>query len=118
MKRILTVFSLLLMTISLTGCGGYIAPVVPPQGLLFTSVSAPIDTDMEETNADDLQMGKASSLAILGLFAFGDASTEAAVRDGNLDTVEYLDYSYLNVLFIYQNFTLRAHGEGAYGNDY
>ena len=93
-----------------SGCVGYFAPVMPPQGGLFTAVSAPLDTDVENT-PNSYSMGSSTAVCILGLFAFGDASVTTAARNGGLERIDHLDYSYLNILFIYQGFTTKAYGE-------
>lgn len=100
----------LCLLISSTGCSTYRAPVMPPVGLAFSSISAPLDTDAEG-NPAAMKSGESSSSAILVLIAFGDSSIDAAVQDGNLETIHYLDYSYLNVLGVFQKFTTRAYGE-------
>ena len=97
------------MTMMLAGCG-YRAPVMPPQGGMFSSFSAPLDIDADQTPVG-ARMGESSSMSILGLFAFGDASVDAAARNGNLQRIQYLDYHYLNILGLYQEFTTRAYGE-------
>ena len=48
---------------------------------------------------------------ILGLVAWGDASAEAAAKDGGITIIEHVDYEYMNILFIYQRFTTIAHGK-------
>jgi hypothetical protein len=93
-----------------TGCTYYVAPVMPPPGLLYTNVKAPIDTDVQ-SNPVGPRMGSASTTSILGLLSFGDASVETATRRGNLSTVNHLDYEFLNILFVYQKFTVNAYGE-------
>jgi len=93
----------------LTGCYTYSAPVIPPQGYAFTNISAPLDTQVEGTRVGS-RTGKAHSVAILGLFAFGDASVEAAAQEGDLSQVDHLDYEFLNILGVYQKFTTVATG--------
>jgi hypothetical protein len=44
-------------------------------------------------------------------FGSGDVSLEAAARDGDLRTVHYADYEYLNVLFIFTRMKITAYGE-------
>jgi hypothetical protein len=83
---------------------------MPPTGLIVTSVSAPLDTDMK-TTPKKIQVGESSSISILGLVAFGDASMEAAAMDGGLKTIEYADYNYFSILGIFHKFTVRAYGE-------
>ncbi|GAB4315890.1 MAG: hypothetical protein Kow0059_08190 [Candidatus Sumerlaeia bacterium] len=104
-------FMLLMASLVLTtGCIGYVAPVMPPVGLIFESVSAPLDTDMQQTQASPKE-GEASSICVLWLFAFGDCSIQKAARDGNITTINYADYSYLNILGFFQSFTVHVYGE-------
>ena len=105
-RTTLAVLSLLL----LTSCGFYMAPVMPPSGLLFGSVKAPIDTNADNTTIGS-KTGEAASISILGLFAFGDCSINSAARDGNMSTVTHADYNYTNVLWIYQSFTTIVYGD-------
>jgi hypothetical protein len=96
-------------SIALCGCGYYEAPVKPPQGALYSSIKAPMDTDAETTSMGSL-FGTASSVSILSLFAFGDASTSAAAAQGGLSEVHHVDYEYFNFLGIYQKFTTIVRG--------
>ena len=109
MRRIAVPLALVALLAS-AGCVYYTAPVMPPPGLFFTSIQAPIDTDMQSTPIGK-KMGTASTVGVLGLFAFGDASVATAAQNGNLSRVEHLDYEYLNVLFLFQQFTVKAYGE-------
>ena len=92
----------------MTGC--YSAPVMPPQGWVFSDISAPLDIDNQETTVAPLE-GKASSMSILGLVALGDCSIEAAAEDGGISTIHSADYEFFHILGIYQNFTTVVHGE-------
>lgn len=93
-----------------TGCIGYNAPVMPPVGLFFEDVSAPLDVDMHVTQALQ-KKGSASSVSVLWLFAFGDCSINTAARDGNVNTIHYADYSYFNILGVYQSFEVHVYGD-------
>lgn len=47
-------------------------------------------------------------------YAWGDASTDSAAREGNLtriDYIDYIDYEYFQILGIYSKFSIRAHGK-------
>ena len=97
------------LALSATGCF-YQAPVIPPQGLLFTSVAAPLDIDADKTPVCS-KMGEASSSAFFfNFFAFGDCSLDSAARNGGLQTIEHADYHALNIMFMYERFTVRAYG--------
>ena len=109
MKRLslLLVLGALLLTV---GCATYRAPVMPPGGLLFMAVSAPLDTDMESTPANK-KVGEASAMSVFNIIAFGDCSIAEAAEDGNLTKIDYADYSYLNILGLFQSFTTKVYGE-------
>ena len=100
--------SLVLGVALLAGC--YTAPVIPPIGFLYGNVSAPIDVDNNETQMGS-KVGKATTTMIFGLFSWGDSSTMAAARDGNITTVRHADHEYLNVMLIYQAFTTVVRGD-------
>jgi hypothetical protein len=111
MKKLLPFVLFVAVLFFSTGCITYSAPVMPPQGLLFSSIEAPLDANADSTSFADEKRGEASSIAVLGLFAFGDASLNTAVRNGGLSTVNHVDYSYRNILFFFQEFTIVAYGE-------
>lgn len=91
-----------------TGC--LTAPFVPPMGGIYSSVDAPLSVDHNKTTVTAKQ-GEASAVCILGMFSFGDVSTQTAAENGGLKTIQHLDYKYFNVLGIYQKTTVIAHGE-------
>ena len=102
----------------LSGCGGsmaYITPVRPPMGILVTHYSAPLSTDFEDTPVCTKE-GRASTFYVrdplfTGLdFAWDNADIETAMSNGGLSVVEYADYRYTQVLFIFGKFTVVAKG--------
>ena len=92
-----------------SGCA-YVAPVVPPLGWIYSDISAPIDTDANQTTVAP-KVGESESMSILGLVALGDASIRTASANANISKIDHVDYSYFNVLFVYQKFTTRVYGE-------
>lgn len=92
------------------GCAMYQAPVIPPGGFLFSTTKAPMDVNTDKTDLGT-KTGEPSAIAILSLFSFGDCSINSAARNGNLRTVNHVDYSYLNVLGVFQSFTTIAYGD-------
>ena len=107
MKRSVTVLA---STLLLTGCIGFGAPVHPPTGLLYTSIRAPIDIDSDETQLGTKQ-GRSTSSTILGLVAWGDASTRAAAEAGGVTTIRHVDYEYFDILSVYGTFTTVVYGD-------
>ncbi len=67
-------------------------------GCLYTHVLAPLDMDLDKTSMGQ-KVGRASSFSVLGLVAWGDASTAAAAKNGNVATVNHMDSEFLNVFF-------------------
>ena len=109
MRRFATVLAMCGVLWAAAGC--FRAPVIPPTGLVFSQFNAPLTTEFDQTAANGLSTGEAASTSVLGLVAYGDCSLDAAAKAGGLSTIEYCDYSYLNVLGVYQKFTVVAHGK-------
>lgn len=107
MSRLSGLLAALLLT---TGCAFYSAPVVPALGWAYTNTQAPLDVDYDQTQLGS-KTGRASVSSVLGLFAWGDASTTAAARDGGITTIRHADYEYLNVLGVYTTFTTVVRGD-------
>lgn len=108
--RLRAIAALAALAFASTGCFYYQAPVMPPPGLMFSSTAGPLDIDANKTPVC-AKMGESSSSAFfLNMFAFGDCSIDTAARNGNLQTIEHADYHHLNVMFMYQRFTVRAYG--------
>ena len=100
----------LLLAIVLASTACLIAPVVPPVGLVFTQNQAPLDLNYQKTDLGS-KVGRASTKSVLGLIAWGDASTLAAMEDGGISEVKHADYEYLSMLFLYQSFTVIVRGD-------
>ncbi|PSQ80560.1 MAG: hypothetical protein BRD46_03950 [Bacteroidetes bacterium QS_8_68_15] len=84
----------------------------PVQGVLYTDARGPVAVTADTTAAlDDLDEGEASAESILGLVGTGDASIEAAMDDGDLSRIHYVDYETENYLGIYAKFTVVVYGE-------
>lgn len=94
--------------ILLSGC--LVAPVIPPTGILYTDIKAPLDYD-QSASKTGAKTGTSESMSILGLVAMGDASVEAAAKAGNISTATGADYEYFNVLGVYQRYRTVLHGE-------
>ena len=92
-----------------TGCS-IVAPVVPPQGMLYSQTKAPISTDFANTPVGSKQ-GQASASSVLGLIATGDCSIQTAAQDGGIKTITHADYEYLSVLGVYTKTTVIVYGD-------
>lgn len=96
MKRVICVSAVMGVALALiTGCATAIYPGGPtPAGSLVTSVKSPaqaLAVALDPT-AKATKTGVSSSSAILGLFANGDASVEAAMRNGGITKVHHVDH--------------------------
>jgi hypothetical protein len=92
----------------LTGC--YSAPVIPPVGYIYSDYKAPLDADYDKTEVG-MKSGSAESISILGLFATGDCSAKTAADNGGIHTIQGADYTFFNVLGVYQRFNTVVYGE-------
>jgi hypothetical protein len=97
------------------------APVIPPLGLFYTDVHAPLSLGATSFGA---KRGTAVSHQIglpplpfpglttgLDLFAWGDASEKTAAADGGITTVRHADYELRVVLWLYRTFAIDVYGD-------
>jgi hypothetical protein len=97
------------------------APVIPPQGLLYSDIKAPLTVDATDFGS---KRGTATSFQVglpplpfagltqgLDLFAWGDASSETAAMAGGIDKVAHVDYRLEVFLFFYRRFTTEVYGD-------
>lgn len=71
--------------------------------LLFSScvyidIKTPLDTDVNRTRLGE-KVGSAKTRSVLWLVAWGDGSTAAAAKGGDIHTVTHLDVRYYSLLF-------------------
>ena len=87
MRSLRSTIGLGLLGLFLAGCAGiYVAPVVPPGGLLYSELSAPIDIGVNKTQLGS-KVGRSMSTSLLGLVATGDCCIAAAAKGGNFRTI-------------------------------
>lgn len=80
-------------------------------GCLYTHVLTPLDMNVDKTMLGQ-KTGKATLYSVLGLVAWGDASTAAAAKQGGLTTINHMDREFLNVIFgIYTETTTIVYGD-------
>jgi hypothetical protein len=88
------------------GCAAY--AMSPVSGVLHSDVRGPFATT---TNSPGTKIGTAECTSLLGLVASGDCSIEAAMKDGGITHVAYIDYHTSSILGLVATFTLTVHGE-------
>jgi hypothetical protein len=98
-----------LVTIAfVSGC--YSTPVMPPTGVIYSNVNAPISLSIAGQNLGT-RRGEASCVSLLGLFAWGNCSAKAAADAGAISELKQLDYNFFNFLFVWQKLTTIAYGD-------
>ena len=98
MKTLRLVVVVLITAVLLTGC-------------IYAHVLSPLDMNVDKTMLGQ-KIGKASSHSILGLVAWGDASTAAAAKSGGITTVNHMDHEFLNIFFgFYTESTTIVYGD-------
>jgi len=98
-----------LLVLFSAGCA-VVAPVVPPQGMIYSSTRAPISTDFVNTPVGS-KHGEASAQSVLGLIATGDCSIQAGATAGGLKTITHVDYEYFSVLGVFTRTTVIVYGD-------
>ncbi len=80
-------------------------------GCLYTHVLTPYDTNLDKTVLGQ-KTGKATMYSILGLVAWGDASSAAAAKQGGISTMNHMDKEFLNIIFgIYTETSTIVYGD-------
>lgn len=67
-------------------------------GCVYSHVKLPLDTDVEATSLGSKQ-GEASVQSVAWLVGWGDASVEAAARNGGLQVINHMDVETFTILF-------------------
>lgn len=87
--------------VSLSGCAANLYPGGPSvAGVLYTGVTDPAQ-DLAvavDPAASGRETGSASAVAVLGMVAVGDASVNAAMRNGGITKVHHVDHQVQLVL--------------------
>lgn len=99
------------MKIGLTRLAAALAVVLFASGCLYSDIKVPLDRDVSTTVLGP-KIGYASNHSVLWLFAWGDGSTEAAARNGDLKVINHLDEEIFVIFFgAYTRSTTVAYGE-------
>ncbi|MDT8447762.1 MAG: TRL domain-containing protein [bacterium] len=99
--------ALLASALLLSGCAATSAPV---SGIVFTNVKSAQLVGNAEVSGRALRTGEAKCKSILGMFATGDCSLEAAKKDGNITEVVTVDAESFSVLGFYAGYNLVVKG--------
>lgn len=106
-KRIATLVAVCSLAVVLVGCA-----VTPNSGVI-----APLNVRQESpvavgetTDVSPSKQGTAMSEGIL-FIGFGDASIQAAMKDGNISRIHHVDSESLNIFGIYSRYEVTVYGE-------
>lgn len=105
MKKLKRLTFFAAVAIVLSSCAAVATPLA---GAIYTDVKAPFAVT---SNANSTKAGSAEATGILGLFATGDASIEAASTNGNISKIHHVDYHSTSILGIYSTFKVTVYGE-------
>ena len=78
---------------------------------MYTDAKGPVAATSNVGTEEAPRVGRATAQSVLGLVGVGDASIEAAMDDGDITEIWYIDYEVKNYLGIYATFTTVAYGE-------
>lgn len=90
---------------TLSGCYAMIPEY--GSGLLYRDASFPVAATANRVGD---KVGTATVTSILGLITTGDASIEAAARNGGITHISHVDYHTTQVLGIYSTYTVYVYG--------
>ncbi|MDP1947862.1 MAG: TRL-like family protein [Nitrospirota bacterium] len=88
-----------------TGCQPVASPLA---GVIYNQTKY---GDVATTNSNAAKEGKACAYTVMGLFAGGDASVDAAKKAGGITEVASVDHSTLNILGITADWCTIVHGK-------
>lgn len=94
--------------VMLSGC--LVAPVIPPVGIIYSDIKAPLDHDFSGETVGT-RSGSAETMSIIGCVALGDASIKTAAANGGITKIHSVDYEYVNIVGVYQKYVTVVHGE-------
>ena len=102
--RIIGIIAVLAFLPLLFGCA-----TAFPVGSLSTEVPLPMEAG--DASGKATKVGTAECMSVLGLVATGDASIEAAKKNGNITKVHHVDWYAQNILGIIGKYKVMVYGE-------
>lgn len=107
MKK-LALLTVLIGSMMMSACA-----VIPSNMAIFSPVAIDAVSPNQafvNNNVKPLKRGEATQTGVV-LFSTGDASIEAAMKNGNITKVHHVDYKTTTVLFLYTRQTTIVYGE-------
>jgi hypothetical protein len=104
------------------GNGGsdYVAPILPPPGLLYSDYKAPLSTRFRDIPVGTSVTKQSSDTVksfiipfILGGFigfTWDEAMIQEIADEGGIEEIAYADYDFMTILSIYSELTINVYG--------
>lgn len=109
MKNTITLVLVAVAAITLcSSCAHVMTPFQAMPGVLFSEIYTP---GFATAGPVGSASGMSSSESYVGLFARGDASIDAAVKQGGLTKITHVDYKAFSVLGVYARLETYVYGE-------
>jgi len=109
-QTVCTLIAVSLITFLLCGCGGAVVTSPLGGGMVYTQVKAPT-TICETSDVGLKKVGRSFCISVLGVIVIGDASINAAMKNGNITKIHHVDYSVMNILGCYSRYQTVVYGE-------
>lgn len=106
MKKYISLSAVALLAALVSGCAGSY-----PRGTFITDITVPVAVTDASAKVDSLKVGKSQCKDFFSLVAFGDASINAAMKNGNISKVHYVDWKAYNVLGLTGTYECTVYGE-------
>ena len=104
MKKVIPFLALCLIAVVITGCA---TPY--PMGSLYTELKLPVAVTANKGEAT--KVGTAECTSILAMLTTGDVSIEAAMKNGGITEVMYIDWEVKNIAGIIGKYKIIVHGK-------
>ena len=104
MKKLLASIALLSVVL-FSGCASIL-----PQGSLYSGVKLPIATTNNKL-PEKVKVGTAECKSVLTLVTVGDASIQAACKNGDITVIHHVDWEVENILGIIGTYRCVVYGE-------
>lgn len=106
-KNLSLIIITVLAAVFISGCAAMVT-VQPVTGVLYSDVKSPVAVTSNEGYS---KTGTAQCTSILGWIAQGDASIEAAMKNGKITKIHHVDCHSTNILGIYATYTITVYGD-------
>jgi len=77
-------------------------------GMIYTEIKSPVGVGEPGSYS---KVGVAKATSVLGLVATGDASIKAAMDNGRITRIKYIDYESKNILGVIGEYTTIVYGD-------